>query len=219
MCGLFDVTSIARPLLSVNRVVEFADAAKRSQVFNGFDVTMSARVRDKLLLAGGTGTGRTATTNCETFDSPDVRFCENMPPFLTQVKVLASYSLPYNLQASGTVQSIPGPALQATWRITNAIANAGPTPLGRNLAAGSANVTLLEPNTTYGDRLNQVDLRLARIFKLRNNQYRLQLMVDVYNALNKSPVIAYNTTFGPEWLRPTDVLQGRLVKIGGQFTF
>ena len=47
----------------------------------------------------------------------------------------------------------------------------------------------------FGDRLNQVDLRLARIFKLRNNQYRLQLMVDVYNALNKSPVIAYNTTF------------------------
>jgi hypothetical protein len=217
VCGLFDVTANARPLLSVNRVVDFADAAKRTQVFNGFDFTVSARVRDKLLLAGGTGTGRTATANCEIFDSPDVRFCENRTPFLTQLKMLASYSLPYDLQASGTIQSIPGPALQATWRITNAIANSGPTPLGRNLAAGSANVTLLEPNTLYGDRLNQVDLRLARMFRI--NKYRLQVMLDVYNALNKSPVIAYNTTYGPEWLRPTDVLQGRLMKFGGQLTF
>jgi hypothetical protein len=219
VCGLFDVAPTARPLLSVNRVVDFADTSKRSQVFNGFDFTISARIRDKLLLAGGTGTGRTATTNCEIFDSPDVRFCENTPPFLTQLKMLASYSLPWDLQASGTVQSIPGPALQATWRITNAIANAGPTPLGRNLSAGSANVTLVEPNTLYGQRLNQVDLRLARIFKMNSNKYRLQLMLDVYNALNKSAVIAYNNTFGPEWQRPTDVLQGRLVKIGGQLTF
>ena len=188
-------------------------------MFNGFDVTMSARIHDKLLLAGGTGTGRTATVNCEVFDSPDLRFCENTPPFLTQVKLLASYSLPWDLQASGTLQSIPGPGLRATWRITNAIANAGPTPLGRNLSAGSANVELIEQNKLYGERLNQVDLRLARIFKMSGSKYRMQLMVDVYNALNQSPVITYNVTYGPEWLRPTDVLQGRLVKIGGQVAF
>src|SRR5262249_4592639 len=112
VCGLFDVTATARPLLSVNRVVDFADPAKRSQVFNGIDVTGRAR-RDKRLLAGGTSTGRTATKNCETFDSPDVRFCGNTPPFLTQVKVLGSYTLPYDVQISGTFQSIPGPPLQA----------------------------------------------------------------------------------------------------------
>jgi hypothetical protein len=43
---------------------------------------------------------------------------------------------------------------------------------------------------------------------------RIQPMLDVYNALNAAPVLAYNNTFGPEWLRPTDVLQGRLVKVG-----
>ena len=48
-------------------------------------------------------------------------------------------------------------------------------------------------------------------------------MADVYNLFNRSPVLTYNTTFSTaatsEWLHPTDVLQGRLVKIGGQFTF
>lgn len=137
------------------------------------------------------------------------------------MKVLGSYTLPYELQVSGTLQSIPGPALQANWSISSAIANAGPTPLGRNLSAGTANVTLMEPNTVFGGRLNQVDMRFARVF--RRNKYRFQGMVDIYNLFNRSAVLAYNTTFSTaptsEWLRPTDVLQGRLVKFGGQFTF
>ncbi|MBI3492844.1 MAG: TonB-dependent receptor [Acidobacteria bacterium] len=220
VCGLFDVTAAARPSLAVNRLVDFADTSRRSQVFNGFDFTISAR-KNKVLLAGGTSTGRTATVNCEIFDSPDVRFCDNQPPFLTQVKVLGSYTLPYDVQISGTFQSIPGPALAANWSITSAIANAGPTPLGRNLSAGTATVTLMEPNTVFGDRLNQFDLRFARIFRM--NKYRFQGMVDIYNVFNKSPVLAYNTTFSTaatsEWLHPTDVLQGRLIKIGGQVTF
>jgi hypothetical protein len=125
------------------------------------------------------------------------------------------------LQVSGTFQSIPGPALGANWSITSAIANAGPTPLGRNLSAGAASVSLIEPNTIFGERLNQFDMRFARIFK--RDRYRVQVMADIYNVFNKSPVLAYNTTFSTaatsEWLRPTDVLQGRLVKFGGQFSF
>jgi Carboxypeptidase regulatory-like domain len=220
ICGLYDVSTTARPLLAVNRVVDFADRAKRSQVFNGIDLTISAR-KNKLLLSGGTSTGRTANINCETFDSPDVRFCDVVPPFLTQLKALASYELPYNVQISGTVQSVNGPALAANWSITSAIANAGPTPLGRNLSANTATVTLMAPNTIYGGRINQTDLRFARIFKM--NRYRFQGMVDIYNVFNKSAVLSYNTTFSTaatsEWLKPTDVLQGRLVKIGGQLTF
>jgi Carboxypeptidase regulatory-like domain len=224
VCGLFDPTPSARPLLAVDRVVERADSGNRFQTWNGFDYTTSVRLRDRLLIAGGASTGKTQTVNCETFDSPDLRFCDNTTPWLTQVKLLASYTLPYRLQVSGTVQSIPGPPLEARWSsVTNAIANAGPTPLGRNLSAGrpttrdGAYVSLIKQNTLYGGRLNQLDLRLARI--VRVNRYRLQVMLDVYNALNRSAVLAYNQTYGPEWLRPTDVLQGRLVKIGGQLTF
>ena len=81
----------------------------------------------------------------------------------------------------------------------------------------------LQSDTAQSNRLNGGRARRAsdrsRIFKIRGNQHRLQVMLDVYNALNKSAVIAYDNTFGPEWQRPTDVLQGRLVKIGGQFTF
>jgi hypothetical protein len=220
ICGLFDVSPTARPNLSINRQVAFADPSLRSQVFNGIDLTISAR-KNRLLFAGGTGSGKTHTINCETFDSPDVRFCDNSTPMLTQLKLLGSYTLPYDVQISGTFQSIPGPALAANWSISSTIANAGPQPLNRNLAAGAATVALMEPNTVFGDRLNQFDMRFARLF--RKERYRVQAMLDIYNVFNVAPVLAYNTTFSTaatsEWLHPTDVLQGRLLKIGAQFTF
>jgi hypothetical protein len=76
-------------------------------------------------------------------------------------------------------------------------------------------------NSVFGDRLTQFDLRFARIFRM--NRYRFKGMVDIYNVFNRSAVLSYNTTFSTaatsEWLRPTDVLQGRLIKIGGQLTF
>ena len=217
VCGLYDVRAAARPNLAINRLVDFADTAKRSNVFNGFDYTMSAHLRDKLILGGGASTGRVHNVNCETFDSPDVRFCDNTTPWLTQVKLLASYRLPYSLQVSATFQSVPGPALSANYTVTNATAAANGVTLGRAFSGGSATIALIEPNTLYGDRLNQTDLRFARIFNY--GRYRLQGMIDIYNVFNSSTVLAYNTTFGQEWLRPTDVLQGRLVKIGGQLTF
>jgi hypothetical protein len=204
VCGLFDPTPSARPLLSIDRIVDHADSQTRNQTFNGFDYTTTARWRDKLLLGGGASTVQTHNVNCEIFDSPDLRFCETTTPWLTQVKLLASYSLPYSLRVSGTFQSIPGPALEARWSsVTNAIANAGPAPLGRNLSAGRSTtrdgsyVSLTQQNSIYGERLNQLDLRVARTFRWSGN-YRLQVMLDIYNSLNNSAVIAYNNTYGPE---------------------
>jgi hypothetical protein len=217
ICGLYDVRAAARPNLAINRLVDFADSAKRWNVFNGFDYTMSAHLRDRLILSGGASTGRVHNVNCETFDSPDVRFCDNTTPWLTQVKLLTAYTLPYDLQVSATFQSVPGPALSASYTVTSATAAANGVTLGRAFSGGSATIALIEPNTLYGGRLNQIDLRFARIFHY--GRYRLQGMVDIYNVFNRSPVLAYNTTFGTEWLRPTDVLQGRLVKIGGHLTF
>lgn len=92
--------------------------------------------------------------------------------------------------------------------------------LGRDLAAGPAGTvtfTLIEPNTMFEDRINQLDLRLTRMFRAGRN--RIQVMLDVYNALNVSPVLSINQTYGPAWLRPNQILDGRLFKIGGQVDF
>ncbi len=65
----------------------------------------------------------------------------------------------------------------------------------------------------YDERLYQVDFRASKIFRF--GQRALQANVDLYNAVNASSILAITTTYGSIWLRPTAILQGRLLKFGG----
>jgi hypothetical protein len=119
------------------------------------------------------------------------------------------------VQLAATFQSLPGPQITASRTYTNA--EILPT-LGRNLAsgaAGTATVPLIAPGTLYDERLYQLDFRASKIFKF--GQRRLQANLDLYNAGNSSSILSINTAYGSNWLRPTGVLQGRLIKFGGQF--
>jgi len=44
-------------------------------------------------------------------------------------------------------------------------------------------------------------------------------MVDVYNVLNTNPVLALNTTYGPNWLVPQIVLPARFFKFSTRVSF
>ena len=173
-----------------------------------------------IVVQGGTNTGRTLIDQCFVVDSPQALLnCRNAPPFQTQIKVLGVYPLPwYGIQTSATYQSIPGPQITASRTYTNAEVRGS---LGRDLSSGvngTVVVPLIAPGTMYGDRMNQLDFRVSKIFRLPGNR-RIQANLDLFNALNASSVLAQNNTYGSSWLRPTNVIQGRLVKFGGQFDF
>jgi hypothetical protein len=74
-----------------------------------------------------------------------------------------------------------------------------------------------DPLLAVEGRINQVDVRLARKFQLA--RVRLQSMFDVYNLTNANPILAENTTYGQSWMMPTQILSGRLAKIGVQLNF
>jgi len=78
---------------------------------------------------------------------------------------------------------------------------------------------LIAPGARYGDRVNEFDLRLAKV--LRFGRTRTNVGFDVYNLLNANPVLTYNAAFIPNgnWLVPTSVLQARFVKIGVSVDF
>jgi hypothetical protein len=78
-------------------------------------------------------------------------------------------------------------------------------------------VPLIAPATQYEGRIRQLDFRLSRMFRVRNT--RVEPQFDIYNALNASPVLAVNTNYGAAFLRPTQILAGRLLKFGFQVTF
>ena len=115
------------------------------------------------------------------------------------------------------VPDAPGPQINATYTARNSeIAQS----LGRDLSSGvngTATVQLIPTGEVWGDRLNQLDFRVTKTFNVGTT--RIQGMFDLYNMLNANPVLAYNAAYGSAWLRPTNVLIGRLVKFGMQVNF
>jgi hypothetical protein len=224
---------------------------KQIENWQGMDVSVSARLRDGLTVQGGTSTGRKLADGCDVRSRlPEVGtgptgaanysvtanitavssagtmsvvnpWCRIVEPYQTQVKGLATYTIPkVGVQVSGTWQSIPGPSLAANYVVSNAAIATGPQPLGRALS-GSSNVTvnLIQPGTLYGARQTNLDLRFAKI--LRYGRTRTQVGIDIYNATNTDVVTAYNQTFVPggAWLIPTSIQPARYAKVSAQFEF
>ena len=94
-----------------------------------------------------------------------------------------------------------------------------------NCSGGSAcsgpffNSSLIDPGSMYGNRVNQLDFRVAKILKFGSTKTMVGL--DLYNALNSGAILSYNNAFVPggTWLQPISILTGRMAKISAEFTF
>ena len=184
ICGFYDLNPAKFGL--VDNFVTFAkNYGEVRDVYDGIDLTLNARLPRGAMVQGGLNIGREVTDLCDVvgkvdlpaaplpfltsdlanalipslsgMPSPSTMFCRVSPPFQTELKLSSSYPLPWDVQLSATIQSIPGTPIVATAVVPNS--QVVPS-LGRDLAAGDAGtstVQLVEPGTMYGDRLNQVD--------------------------------------------------------------
>jgi hypothetical protein len=244
ICGLYDVSAVKFGVATNNLVTFVDNFGKQTEVFNGVDLSVNARLRAGIFLTGGFATGNTHFAQCDAFvDNPKTAFgltaatntfsyCDFDSGWLAQAKVTGSYTLPWQqIQIGGVVQNLPGQQILAQWSITQADAAANGS-LGRALSGGantSRVVPLIKPGTMFTPRRTQVDLRFAKSFKLSDAR-RLQVMADLFNAFNSNaavgatsnagePPAAINTTFGSAWLKPLNILQARYVKFGAQIQF
>ena len=211
VCGIHDVNQSGFGRFD-NLVVHATDG-DQTEVFNGIDIGMNARFGQGGLLTGGVSFGNTHYNNCGVPDAP-VQFCEYSMPWegQTQIKFQGSYPLPYGFQAAATYLGAPGLPQAATRSYTSA--EVAPT-LGRPLTgAASKVITILEPNTQFEDRYNQIDLRFSR--PVRIQQMRITPRFDIYNLTNSAAVVGSIGGYGAAWLRPTEILTARLIKFGAQ---
>jgi hypothetical protein len=217
VCDLYNI-SPAKFGLSQDLVTFAKNFGRQSEVYQGVDLTVNARLPRGVRLSGGLSNGRIVTDRCFVVDSPEeMRFCNITPPFQTQFRLVGTVTLPWDIQAAATFQSLPGPEITANYVARNEEIRGS---LGRNLsqgANGTVTVPLIEPGTMYGERLYQLDVRLSKSVSL--GQGRVRGIFDAYNLANVNPVVSQNNQFGPAWLRPTYVLPGRLLKLGFQVDF
>lgn len=240
--GLYDVVPGKAGQVS-NLVADSTAYGRWWQRFDGVDVTVDARAGERFTFSGGTSTGQTVADNCDvrarlpevsttvigtsafgaglagSTVSPLSPYCHVSFGVLTQFRGLSSYLVPKaGVQLSATFQSKPGALLAANWAAPTAAAELS---LGRPLSgnAPSVMVNIVAPGTMYGDRVNELDVRVART--LRAGRSRATVAVEIYNALNSSAVLAYNNAFipGGSWLQPMMALTPRFVKVSGEVAF
>jgi hypothetical protein len=226
ICGLFDIN--AAKFGRVNNLVTFASKyGKQTEHYNGVDFNINARLPRGVLLGGGVNIGNavstglafttSSTSRCFVVDSPQELYqCDQPVPYKARFKMFGIYPLPWDLLASANFQTVPGAPLAATY---NAPTAAIAPSLGRNLS-GSVRTTpveLIRPFSQFDDRINQLDVRLTKVFRV--GRFKIEGNFDIYNALNASPVLQSNLIYGPTWLAPQDILDARLLKFGVELEF
>ncbi|MBI4264034.1 MAG: hypothetical protein HY657_06650, partial [Acidobacteria bacterium] len=224
VCGLYDV----KPQFFGRRddfITNAENYGGQSQVYNGVDITMSARLAGAAFLTGGFSTGRTVTDSCALREqlpetAPTNPFCRNEPAWTsaTGFKLSLTTPLPWDLQASANYQNNPGVATSATYSVS--AAQVLPS-LHRPLASGvrgRATVTALEPNTLFREgRIQLVSLAVTR--NLRAGGVRFQPRLEVHNALNAGTPTVLNGTIGPAFDQVRNVVGPRMVKFALRFDF
>jgi hypothetical protein len=230
VAGYYDVNRIVAPK---NVVKDASKLGKQIEHWDGVDVNVDARLRSGLRMQGGLSTGKTTTDNCDIVDdAPEIlggspaAYCHQESPFLAQYKALASYTLPWwGVRIAGTFQSIPGPNIlgNVSGPSLNGASGAGSTTLGRSFTSAATQLALIQPQTVFGDRLNEVDLRFTKV--LRVHPGSLDLNFDIFNAFNSDAILGQSNTFVSNqvspttWQRPTSVIQPRFLKVSVRWDF
>jgi hypothetical protein len=240
----------------VGQVDELAQSyenfGEQTENWQGFDVSVVARLRNGLTVQGGTSTGRKLADGCgvraklpELGTGPipgptgfatnssvtanvnalgggayslstNNPYCRIEEPYRTDFRGLATYTVPkVDVQLAATWVSIPGDSLRADYTLTAAVQAAQIVPqIGRTLTGALNQVNLIAPATLWGERRNNIDLRIAKI--LRYGGLRTQVGVDIYNLLNADTITNYNYGFVPggSWLIPTTIVPSRYARIG-----
>jgi hypothetical protein len=214
------------------------DVGRQIEHYNGVDVSLNARLQNGFFASGGFNTGRTSTDNCEVqaklpevafeslnffnpffFSTLPNQYCKRDGIFTTQVKALGGYTIPkVDVLVSGTFQSLPGVNVEARDSLPFL-----PGVGGLQQFPGIAVFHIIEPGQVYGDRVNQIDIRIAKI--LRFKRTRTTVGFDVYNLLNTDVVTGQNNTYTPVpggqaiWQVPNLILQARFAKFSIQTDF
>jgi hypothetical protein len=217
--------------------------AERDSSWDGVAFTLNARLRNGLTTQLGTSTGRGKVNTCEVdplynhvnaatgaIDGPDSRGCNDVEPWQTTVRGLASYTIPkIDVLVSGVLRAQPEALLAGTanttaqWQVPNSVIIAALGHSHPSLSPTGITVVPLGHNDRRiysGERRTQIDMRFAKI--VRFGRTRTDFGVDLYNLLNTNYTNTFNTTYSfltdnaprpAGWGTPTGIINPRFVRV------
>jgi hypothetical protein len=126
-----------------------------------------------------------------------------------QLNLAGSWILPLDVLIAGSIRTATGLPLNRTYTVTRSIVP--------GLAQVSQSVNLVPRGDYRLQNNNLVDLRVSKILRFRG--VRLEGIADLYNLLNSNATTGEVQTVGPSLGRPSEILEGRILRLGVQMTF
>ena len=201
---------------------------ERERQYESFNFEFNARPGRGINLFGGLAVERQLDVACTAPDDPNtLRFCDdfqNGVPYRKSFKLSGSLPLPWDFTLSGVFQSNHGTASSRTLVATRGSTTypatcPAPCPAGQVILPAtmfgqtSLTVNLVDGDTVYTERINQLDLRVARRFRFRGLSVTPSL--EIFNVNNTDAIITYASTnalnAGSSFLRPNSIMQGRMI--------
>jgi Carboxypeptidase regulatory-like domain len=182
------------------------------QTYNGVEFQVNTRL-SKATMFGGLTIGRDYgdqdsgdlnNPNVQIFNKGNIGFDS---PY--QIRGGFTYRLPSAVQLSGSIRESSG--LPQTRVFTVTTANVP------GLTQVTQNVQVAKRGEFRYPWVNLVDLRVAKVFK--TGQTKIEPTLDLFNVFNNNAVTSAVTTIGSSLGRPSAIVMGRLLRIGGRVTF
>ncbi len=198
------------------------------QIYNAYNLEFRARPGAGAQLFGGVSFERQENVTCTAPDNPNtLRFCddrENGLPFRQQFKLAGTYPMAWGISVSGSFQSVQGSVSSQNMAITRnstrypancpAPCPAGAIILPATFQPATFTLQLVDQDTTYTERINQLDIKLQKTF--RAGRVQVTPVFEMFNSLNSDAVVSYVSTnvLNAAYLRPNSILQGRMLGLG-----
>src|SRR5262249_29858961 len=116
--------------------------------------------------------------------SPTNPYCRVDPGLITKLSFVSTYTIPkVDVLLAGSFRSDQGATLRATQNVPVATVSAA---LGRPaaVAGNTVPIDLVAPGQVWGDRINEIDLRVAKILKF--GRLRTNVGLDIFNLNNSN---------------------------------
>jgi hypothetical protein len=202
---------------------------ERERAYESFNFEFRARPGLGINLFGGMSFERQRDIACTAPDDPNtLRFCndhENGIPYRKNFVMSGNVRLPFEINFSAAVQSKHGQISSRTMAVTRGTtvypANCpAPCPAGQVVmptavfGQSSLTVQLVDQDSVFTERVNQVDIKISRTFRM--GRVTLMPTFEAYNLNNSDAIISYASTsaVSPSYLRPNSIMQPRFYGFG-----
>ena len=209
----------------------------RKRRYDAYNMEFRLRPGKGSQIFGGFAFERQLDTNCAAADNPNsLLYCDdtkNDVPFSMQFKLAGNYPLPYGIQLSGSFQSNQSPAgtpgtitstqYMAITRGTTKYPSNCPAPcpagaviLPTTFQPATLNVPLVAPSGYFLERINQLDLKIQKTFKV--NRFTVSPQFEMFNVNNSDAMISVvtNNTLSTSYRYANSIMQPRMMGVGAQ---